>query len=55
MTENKIVGWDHQLNAHEFEHTPGNGEGQVSLVCCSPWGYKEPDMTESLNNSKKMF
>ena len=32
------VGWHHQLNGHEFEQTPGNSEGQGSLVCCSPWG-----------------
>ena len=30
-------GWHHQLNGHEFEKAPGNGEGQGSLVCCSPW------------------
>ena len=41
----------HQLNGHEFEQTPGNSEGQGSLVCCSPWGYKESDTTEQLNNS----
>ena len=36
-TENEIVGWHHQLNGHEFEQIPGDGEGQGSLVCCSPW------------------
>ena len=36
----------------EFEQTPGDGEGQGSLVCCSPWGLKESDMTEKLNNNK---
>ena len=35
-----MVGWHHQLNGHEFEQTPGIGEGQGSLVCCSPWGHK---------------
>ena len=50
MTENKIVGWHHQLNEHEFEQTLGDSEGQGSLVCCSPWGHKELDMTEQLNN-----
>ena len=35
-----------QLNEHEFEQTPGDSEGQKSLVCCSPWGHKESDMTE---------
>ena len=40
-TENKMVGWHHWLNGHEFEQTPGNGEGQGSLTCCSLWGHKE--------------
>ena len=35
---------DHRLNGHEFEQTPGDSEGQESLVCCSPWGSKELDM-----------
>ena len=39
-TEDEMVGWHHQLNGHEFEHTSGNGEGQGSLACCSPWGGK---------------
>ena len=38
MTENEIVGWNRQLNGHERGHTPGDGEKQVSLACCSPWG-----------------
>ena len=38
-TEDKMVGWHHQLNEHEFEQAPGNGEGQGSLACCSPWGH----------------
>ena len=37
----EMVGWHHQLNGHEFEQTPGHGEGQRNLVCCSPWGLKE--------------
>ena len=41
----EIVGWRHQLNGHEFEQTPGDGEGQGSLACCSPWGCKELDVT----------
>ena len=49
-TEDETVGWHHQLNGHEFEQTPGDGEGQGSLECCSPWGRKEPDTTERLNN-----
>ena len=51
MIENEMVGWHHRLNGHEFEQSPGNGEGQGSLVCCSPWGRKEVDMTEQLKNN----
>ena len=51
MTEDKTAGWHHQLNGHEFEQTPGDGEGQGSLACYSPWSYKELDMTEQLNKS----
>ena len=40
-----MVGWHHQLNGHESEQTPGDTEGQGSLVCCSLWGHKELDMT----------
>ena len=47
-----MVGWHHQLNGHEFEQTSGDGEGQGSLACCSPWGLKESDMIEQLNNNK---
>ena len=45
-----MVGEHHQVNGHEFEQTPGDGEGQGSLVCYSPWGCKESDTTEQLNN-----
>ena len=48
-TADEMIGWHHQLNEHEFEQTPGGGEGQESLVCCSPWGHKESDTTERLN------
>ena len=51
MTEDEMVGWHHQLNEHEFEQAPGDGKGQGSLVYCSPWGRKEWDMTEQLNNN----
>ena len=44
-TEDEMVGWHHQLNGHEFEQTPGDSEGQGSLVCSIPWGQKELDMT----------
>ena len=53
MTENEMVGWHHQLNGREFEQTPGDGEGQGSLACCSPWSCKESDMTEQLNDNFK--
>ena len=36
-TEDEMVGWHHRLNGHEFQQAPGDGEGQESLVCCSPW------------------
>ena len=45
-TEEEMVGWHHQLDGHEFEQAPGVGDGQGGLVCCSPWGHKEPDTTE---------
>ena len=45
MKEDEMVGWHHQLNGHEFEQTLGDGEGQRSLVCCSPWGHREWDTT----------
>ena len=49
--QDKIVGWHHRLNGSEFEQAPGDGERQESLVCCSPWGHKELDTTEQLNNA----
>ena len=51
MTEDEMVGWHHWLNGHEFEQAPGDGEGWESLACSSPWGCKESDMTEWLNNN----
>ena len=48
-----MVGWQHRLNGHESEQTVRDGEGQGSLVCCSPWGHKELDMTERLNHNKR--
>ena len=47
MTEDEMVGWHHQLNGHEFGWTPGVGDGQGSLMCCSLWGCKESDTTET--------
>ena len=49
MTDNEMVRWYHQLYGDKFEQAPGVGGGQGSLVCCSPWGCKELDMTEQLN------
>ena len=51
-TEDEMVGRHCWLNGHEIEQAPGDGEGQGSLVCCSPWGHKELDTTEWLNNDK---
>ena len=51
MTEDEMVQWHHGLKGYKFEQTPGDGEGQGTLVCCSPWGHKELDMTEQLNNN----
>ena len=49
MTEDKMVGWYHRLDGHEFEQVPGVGDGQGCLACCGSWGRKESDMTEQLN------
>ena len=45
VAEDEMVGKHHQLDASEFEQTPGDTKGQRGLVCCSPWGLKELDMT----------
>ena len=45
MTEDEVVGWHHRLNRHESQQAPGDGEGQGSLTCYSPWGHKESDTT----------
>ena len=50
---NEMVGWYHQLNGHVLEQTPGDNEGQGSLVCCSPRCHKELDKTEQPNNNKQ--
>ena len=46
MTEDEMVGWHHWLDGHEFDRTPGDGKGQQSLACCSPWHCKDSDTTE---------
>ena len=50
-----MIGWHHQLDGREFQQALGNGEGQGSLACCSPWDYKELDTTEWLNNNKLLL
>ena len=49
VAEEGMVGWHHWLNRHESEQTLGDGEGQGSLFCCSPWGHKALDTTERLS------
>ena len=46
-----MVGWHYQLNGRESDQTPGDSEGQGTLVYCSPWGCKELDTTQQLNNN----
>jgi len=48
-TEDEMAGWHHWLDEHEFEWTPGDGDGQGGLACCDSWGRKESDTTERLN------
>ena len=49
MTEDEMAAWHHWVDGLEFEQGPGVGDGQGSLACYSPWGYKYSDMTEWLN------
>ena len=49
-----MAGWHHQFDGHEFEQAPGIGDGQGSLVCRCPWGRKESDATEQVNNNKSV-
>ena len=55
MTENKMVGWHHWLNGHEFHQAVGDGKRQGTLACCSPRGHKESDTTEWLNNNPPLL
>ena len=50
-----MVGWHHRLNGHEFGWTPGVGDGLRGLECCSPWGHKELNMTEQLNQTELSY
>ena len=47
--QDEMFGWHHRFNGHEFGWTPGVGDGQGGLVCCSSWGHKELDTTKRLN------
>ena len=51
VAEDEMFRWHHRLSGHESEQTLGDGEGQGSLTCCSPWSRKESDMTEQLNKT----
>ena len=51
MTEDRMVRWHHRLSGREFEQALGDGEGQGSLACFSPWGHKEQDMSKRLNKN----
>ena len=53
-TEDEMAGWHHWLDGHEFEWTPGVGDGQGGLACCDSWGHKESDTTEQLNWTELM-
>ena len=55
MTEDEMVGWHQRHNGHEFEQTPGVGDGQGGLECCTSWGCKESDTTQQLNCLTYMF
>ena len=55
VTEDEMVGWYHWLNGHELERALGDGDGQGSLECCSPWGRKELGTTEGLNNNLTIY
>ena len=54
-TEDEMAGWHHRLDGCEFEWTPGVGDGQGGLVCCSSWGHKESDTTEQLNWTERQI
>ena len=52
-TEDEMVGWHHRLKGHEFQQIQGDGEGEGSLACCSPWSHKELDRTEQQQYPKR--
>ena len=51
-TVDEMAGWHYQVDGHEFERTPGVGDGQGGLACCNSWGLKESDRTEGLNGTE---
>ena len=53
--QNEMVGWHHRLSGHEYKQVSRDSEGQGSLACCSPWGHKELDTTEQLNNNDSLI
>ena len=55
MTEDEMIGGHQRLDGHEFEQAPEFCQGQGSLVCCSPWGCKESDMPEGLNDNSLIY
>ena len=54
MTEDEMIGCYHRLDGLESEQAPGDGEGQGSLACCSPWGHKESNTIQRLNNEQQL-
>ena len=50
-----MVGWHHRLNGHEFEQALVVADGQGGLACCNPWGSKESDTTERLNEAEELL
>ena len=50
-----MVGWHHGLNGHQFEYTPGVGDGWGGLACCSHWGHRESNTTESRTELNRSF
>ena len=55
MTEDEMVGWHHRLNGLGFEQTLGDGEGQGSLACCSPWGHRELDVPLETEQQQPLY
>ena len=50
-----MMRWLDDINGHKSEQTPGDSEGQGSQACCSPWGRRESDTTEPLNNNNNVL